>query len=52
MQCDVISADCHLNEPPYTHTARVSARLRDCVPRVEPTEEGGERWRELRRGRR
>ena len=44
MQYNVISADSNLNEPPDTYTARVSARLRDRVPRVEPAEGGGERW--------
>ena len=44
MQYDVISADCHVNEPPDTYTSRVPARLHDRVPRVEPGDEGGERW--------
>ena len=44
MHYNVISADCHLNEPPDTYTARVASKLHDRVPRVEPAEGGGERW--------
>lgn len=44
MHYEVISADCHVNEPPDTYTKRVPSRLRDRVPRVEPSEAGGECW--------
>ncbi len=44
MRYSVITADCHVNEPPDTHAKRVPARLRDRVPRVEASEESGERW--------
>ena len=44
MQTNDISADCHVNEPPDTHAKRVPARLHDHAPRVEASEESGERW--------
>ena len=39
MHYNVISADCHLNEPPDTYTARVASKLHDRVPRVEAAED-------------
>jgi predicted TIM-barrel fold metal-dependent hydrolase len=44
MEYRVISADCHVLEPPDTFTARVPAKLRDRAPRIAAAPEGGEGW--------
>ncbi len=44
MDYRVISADCHVLEPPDTFTDRVPAKLRDRAPRIAAAAEGGEGW--------
>jgi predicted TIM-barrel fold metal-dependent hydrolase len=39
----VISADCHVNEPPDMFTARVEERFRDRVPKMK-VDEKGRKW--------
>ena len=44
MEYHVISADCHVIEPPGTFVERVPKRLRDRVPRIVPTPDGANGW--------
>ena len=39
----VVSSDCHVNEPPDVFTARVDARFRDRMPKME-VDEKGRKW--------
>lgn len=44
MQYRVISADCHIIEPPGTFVDRVPAHLKDRAPRIMRAEDGGDGW--------
>ncbi len=44
MEYKVISADCHINEPPGTFVDRVPKHLKDRAPRIMPSQDGGDGW--------
>ncbi len=44
MEYNVISADCHVIEPPDTFDQRMPARLRERAPRIVAVSDGGEGW--------
>ncbi len=44
MPYKVISADCHINEPPGTFVDRVPGHLKEKAPRIVRAQDGGDNW--------